>query len=234
MCTVTFVPLSSSDFILTSNRDETPLRATLPPEVYEEKGTTMCYPKDKLAGGTWIGVSEHKRLVCLLNGAFLKHKRTPPYQKSRGLIVKELLATTDVTEWATNVELMGVEPFTIVCVEWSKASVLFEFVWDGNKKHFSQKSQSPQIWSSAPLYTPEMKEERHQWFADFIKKTAHFSMDTMFQFHGNTSQGDPANAICMKREFVQTVSITSIEKRNNTLTLVYKDLISNTEKKLSL
>ena len=30
MCTVTYLPLKNGDFILTSNRDETPLRKTIP------------------------------------------------------------------------------------------------------------------------------------------------------------------------------------------------------------
>ena len=38
MCTVTFLPLGNTDFILTSNRDEQRLRETLPPKIYEEDG----------------------------------------------------------------------------------------------------------------------------------------------------------------------------------------------------
>ena len=75
MCTVTFLPLGNTDFILTSNRDEQRLRETLPPKIYEEDGVEMLFPKDKVAGGTWIGTSSKKRLVCVLNGGFIKHKR---------------------------------------------------------------------------------------------------------------------------------------------------------------
>ena len=38
MCTVTFLPLKNNNFILTSSRDETPLRETFPPKKYEEDG----------------------------------------------------------------------------------------------------------------------------------------------------------------------------------------------------
>ncbi len=70
MCTVTYLPLGNNNFILTSNRDETPLRKTIPPKEYDENGVELTYPKDELAGGTWIGLSDKNRLVCLLNGGF--------------------------------------------------------------------------------------------------------------------------------------------------------------------
>ena len=60
MCTVTFLPLSNNDFILTSNRDEQRQRETLHPKIYEEDGIEMLFPKDKVAGGTWIGASSKK------------------------------------------------------------------------------------------------------------------------------------------------------------------------------
>jgi hypothetical protein len=52
MCTVTYLPLKDNNFILTSNRDETPLRKTIPPKTYVESGVELIYPKDELAGGT--------------------------------------------------------------------------------------------------------------------------------------------------------------------------------------
>lgn len=89
MCTVTYLPLGNNNFILTSNRDETPLRKTLPPKDYVEDGVVLTYPKDEVAGGTWIGLSDKKRLVCLLNGGFTIHKRKDSYKMSRGVIVKK-------------------------------------------------------------------------------------------------------------------------------------------------
>src|SRR3989339_307952 len=120
MCTVTFLPLSNTDFILTSNRDEQRLRETLPPKIYEVDGVEMLFPKDKVAGGTWIGVSSKKRLVCVMNGGFQKHKRKDNYTKSRGLIAKELLKENSLQPYLENLDLLGVEPFTMVIVDWNK------------------------------------------------------------------------------------------------------------------
>ena len=91
MCTVTFLPVSDIDFLLTSNRDEQRTRKTIPPKKYIEKGVTMLFPKDENAGGTWIGVSDKKRLVCVLNGGYVIHERKASYTKSRGLIAKDIL-----------------------------------------------------------------------------------------------------------------------------------------------
>ncbi|AUC86091.1 hypothetical protein CW731_12720 [Polaribacter sp. ALD11] len=90
MCTVTYLLLGNNNFILTSNRDETPLRKTIPPKEYLENGVELTYPKDEIARGIWIGLSDKKRLVCLLNGGFVAHKRKLPYKMSRGIVVKKI------------------------------------------------------------------------------------------------------------------------------------------------
>ena len=90
MCTVTYLPLGNNDFILTSNRDEQPSRETIPPQEYVEDGVVLTYPKDVLAGGTWIGLSSKKRLICLLNGGFESYERESSYKMSRGVIVKAI------------------------------------------------------------------------------------------------------------------------------------------------
>ena len=95
MCTVTYLPLGNNNFILTSNRDETPSRKTISPKIYEEDGVKLTYPKDELAGGTWIGTSNKNRLVCLLNGGFESYERETCYKMSRGIIVKAILKSDD-------------------------------------------------------------------------------------------------------------------------------------------
>ncbi len=118
MCTVTFLPLGNNDFILTSNRDESPLRDTLAPQKYQGVFSALYYPKDAVAGGTWIATSENKRMVCLLNGAFLKHKHQPPYRKSRGKISLEVLEFDDLEKDMEAYDLTKVEPFTLTIVDW--------------------------------------------------------------------------------------------------------------------
>ena len=70
MCTVTFLPKGKNDYILTSNRDETPTRAALEPKAYSIGSKEIYFPKDPLAGGTWIATDKQRFTLCLLNGGY--------------------------------------------------------------------------------------------------------------------------------------------------------------------
>lgn len=217
MCTLTFIPdlKSSTDFILTSNRDESPNRKTIFPKIYFEEGVEMCYPKDELAGGTWIGASSRKRLVCLLNGGFEAHSRLKHYRKSRGLVAKELLAATETLSFMENTKLYGIEPFTIVSVDWKKKMELHQLVWDGNEKQIKQISISPQIWSASMLYSPETKKEREQLFRKFINEEREFDRKDIMEFQ---------KRFIIDRELVKTTSITQFLHSQKTSEMHYLDL----------
>src|SRR5699024_4488464 len=119
MCTVTFYPLSSTEFVLTTSRDESPNRATLPPKVYTHDELELLYPKDKVAGGTWVGASSRKRVLTLMNGGFVAHKRKDNYRLSRGVVVLELLKTDSVEKFVSAFDFHGIEPFTVVLLDWT-------------------------------------------------------------------------------------------------------------------
>lgn len=227
MCTVTLFPVNSSDFILTSNRDETPKRKTIPPKLYTENKTNMLFPKDELAGGTWIGLSEKKRLICLLNGGYEKHVRKDSYRLSRGVVVKELLASEDAVSMIENYVFDDIEPFTIVLVDWNSNLQYYELVWTGQTKHFQQLSNTkPHIWSSATLYDDEMKQLRKSWFKNWLNDTNDFSQESILQFHKNDKLGSSDVSLKMKRLQVETVSVTSVKKNNNTISVLYHDFLS--------
>lgn len=212
MCTVTYLPIADNQFILTSNRDETPLRKTIPPKKYVEDGVTLTYPKDEIAGGTWIGVSSKNRVVCLLNGGFVNHKRKLPYKMSRGIIVKNILIADNAIAFINEFDFTNIEPFTLILIDWDVKLVTYELVWDGVKKHFKPLAQEPKIWSSSPLYTPEMKAEREMWFTNWLENNKKDSLKNILEFHKNNSLGTKETSPKMKRKFVETVSITSIKK----------------------
>ena len=215
MCTVTYLPIADNQFILTSNRDETPLRKTIPPKKYVEDGVTLTYPKDEIAGGTWIGVSSKNRVVCLLNGGFVNHKRKLPYKMSRGIIVKNILIADNAIAFINEFDFTNIEPFTLILIDWDVKLVTYELVWDGVKKHFKPLAQEPKIWSSSPLYTPEMKAEREMWFTNWLENNKKDSLKNILEFHKNDSLGTKETSPKMKRKFVETVSITSIKKEEN-------------------
>ncbi|MGY0407260.1 MAG: NRDE family protein [Polaribacter sp.] len=232
MCTVTYFPLKNNGFILTSNRDETPLRKTISPKTYLENEVALTYPKDALAGGTWIGLSDKKRLVCLLNGGFTKHQRKTSYKISRGIIVKELLSTEDAIGYINTFNFTEIEPFTIILVDWNTNFTTYELVWDGNKSHFQKLLQEPKIWSSATLYTLEMKNLRKRWFQNWIAKNKDFTQAEILAFHQNEKLGNKEISPKMKRLHVETVSTTSVQKTTDKLELRYIDFLTGkTEQK---
>jgi len=228
MCTVTLIPKGTDDFVLTSNRDEAQNRTTLPPDFYEVNNTKLLFPKDEVAGGSWIGVSERKRVLCVLNGGFEMHKRKDNYRLSRGVVLKDLLLAIDLDKVVENYNLDGVEPFTLVIVEWNSNMEVKQLVWDGRKKHYSQLPLAPIIWSSPSLYNTEMKKERLQWFNNFKEETT-LSSKTIMNFHKNAGKGNKDYGVIMDRIVVKTTSIKQIVKKNNTVKMTFENLQTNSK-----
>ena len=225
MCTVTYLPVGNNQFILTSNRDETPLRKTIPPANYDEHGVALMYPKDEIAGGTWIGLSEKNRLVCLLNGGFDLHQRKGPYTMSRGLIVKKILSVENAVSFINDFDFENIEPFTLILVDWNLQLATYELVWDGLEKHFQEIPQEPRIWSSSTLYTQEMKQLRKNWFRTWLSANNPFQQEHIIDFHSTSDKGTPEVSLKMKRNFVETVSITSVKKEDD-ISMVYHDFLN--------
>ncbi|CAM1340146.1 NRDE family protein [Tenacibaculum amylolyticum] len=226
MCTVSYLPLGGNDFILTSNRDENPKRETLPPKEYNEDGISLIYPKDKLAGGTWIGLSENNRLICLLNGGYENHERAASYRASRGVIVKQLLKADNAVTMIEQFDLNGIEPFTIVLVDWNDNLNAYELVWTGKEKNFRKLEEKPHIWSSSTLYTEEMKQLRRDWFANWLKDKKAYEQSEIISFHLDDTKEAHVSPK-MKREFVETVSVTSVKKEEEQVSLQYHDVLND-------
>ncbi len=225
MCTVTLTPKINSElgFILTSNRDEAANREALPPKFYLEDGVKMLYPRDKLAGGTWIGMSDRNRLICLLNGEFKPHVRLESYRKSRGVVVKDLLAARSIDASVKDYNFDEIEPFTIVAVDWNKELRFLELVWDGKTKHYKDLELKPHIWSSSPLYSEEMKQMRNNWFKDFLQKES-LDAEALWKFHTTAGIGDPEIDVIMNRGNVRTQNISQFEHEKDKTVMRYMDL----------
>src|SRR2546430_270001 len=73
------------------NRDESSMRPADPPAILE--GTpTIVAPRDRQAGGTWLGASETGLVVALSN----RRGRTAPSARSRGQLVLDALRQPSV------------------------------------------------------------------------------------------------------------------------------------------
>jgi len=217
--------------MLISNRDEAVNRKTVPPKRYENKDISLVYPRDEVAGGTWIGASSKNRMLCLLNGAFVKHNRKSSYKKSRGIIVKELLEVGDVFTEVQEYDFDDIEPFTLLIVDWNSELKLIELIWDGTNTQITDLPLEPKIWSSSTLYNSEMKTFRQQWFKEYLNQNGSSSEELLY-FHEHYGVGDPMLDLKIDRGLLKTVSITMFEKNEDDIQVVYKDLLHDNTSKL--
>lgn len=226
MCTVTIIPKGENDFVLTSNRDEAPNRVSLKPEFYTINETTVLFPKDEISGGTWIGVSEKNRLICVLNGGFEIHERKPEYRLSRGVVANHFMVVDTLKHTVNTYDYEDIEPFTMVIADWNSNLEFYELVWDGTEKHFTKLPLEPKIWSSSTLYTKAMKTERLNWFEDF-KNGNELNKESLINFHKSAGKENIEYGVVMDRHFVKTTSITQVEKTNHTLKMQYESLVDH-------
>jgi len=224
MCTVTLTSNNDNDFVLTSNRDESPDRVALVPDFYNVNQTKLLFPKDK-KGGTWVGVSEKQRVVCVLNGAFVKHERKANYRKSRGIVANDFMTSDNIDETLSSYNLHDIEPFTMVIVDWSLGLKFYELIWDGKQKHVKALPLESKIWSSSTLYSESMQKERQQWFENFATLNE-LSSQKVLEFHSAKDDANMDYGIVMDRSFVKTTSITQVEKRGHTVTMRYENIES--------
>ena len=126
-----------------------------------------------------------------------------------------------------NFNFEGIEPFTIVLVDWVNELKAYELVWDGVEKYFQELGNEPKIWSSSTLYGEEMKQLRREWFSEWLNTTQEINKLNIVNFHQDETRGTPEISLKMKRSYVETVSITSVVKKDNELTMTYYDLHSN-------
>lgn len=233
MCTVSFLPTGKGDFILTSNRDEQASRS--PENITEvlQNGVKLIFPRDTAAGGTWIAIADTNKMVCLLNGAFEKHKHRPPYSRSRGIMVLSFFDYDTTSDFFEAYDFKGMEPFTMIIFDNGQ---LFELRWDEVQTHFKQLDESTtHFWSSSTLYPKAQQERRAKWFANWLREEQAFTKDNILTFHKNGGEGDPFNDLVMNRyNIVQTVSITSVVKKANEISMDYHNLIKEEVKSNAL
>lgn len=226
MCTVTYIP-TTNGAIITSNRDEHISRGiALYPVFYSMGNKMLAYPKDSKAGGTWFICNEQGDTGVLLNGAFEKHTPTPPYRKSRGMVLPEIFQNYSPLNAIQHYDLAGIENFTIILWE---QGLLYEIKWDGLqlfiKNHAPQKAH---IWSSVTLYSGKMISERHGWFESWLQVNQSMTQEDIVHFHSNTGADNKEYGLKISREnAIATSSITSAAIENKKTVFLHKDLIQH-------
>ncbi len=227
MCTVTYIS-KPNGFCLTSSRDEKVFRPTIAPDYYNIDGDTLLYPKDLLAGGTWIAVSKKERLACLLNGAFKKHQKQETYSRSRGTVLLESFTYQNILSFIYKVNLVDVEPFTLLLIEHSNAVLteFYELRWDGINKYLNKIDETiSSIWSSSTLYSEEITTQREILFKQWLEKYKEFPDNNILNFHNQKHGLDNKDDLIMERDNgLKTLSISQIIVESGLITFNYHNL----------
>lgn len=229
MCTVSFVN-ANDKIIITSNRDEKVIRPrAIEPKNYLVNNKNIIFPKDSKAGGTWFAVDEIGTILILLNGANEKHQVKLPYRKSRGLIVLDIIGSLSPKHFWKAIDLENIEPFTLILFQNKE---LFQLRWDGNEKEtLVLDATKNHVWSSATLYSKEIRENRADWFYSFLARSFEtnptVSENEMLDFHQHTEAENKENGLVINRnEEMKTLSITQAVTEKNKVAVLHCDLIA--------
>ncbi len=233
MCTVTYIPSQSDQYILTSNRDESAQRVSSAPEFHLAQKQQLIFPVDPKSGGSWIATAPNNHTACLLNGAFEKHRHQPPYRRSRGLVLLDSFRYTDASKFTNDYDFIGIEPFTLV---FCRPSQLFEIRWDGKEIHSLQLDPvQPYIWSSSTLYEQPVRDQRAQWFETWLNQNSTPGLKQIMDFHRFGGEKDLVNGLVMNRNNqVQTLSITAVFKEASNISMHHLDLLKDQQTQRSM
>ena len=224
MCTVSFIS-SANQYLITSNRDEH-ISRPLAMEPQEETigSVKLLFPKDPKAGGTWFALNENGSVAVLLNGGFVNHRPTGNYERSRGLVLLDIIASEKPFELLQEMELYQIEPFTLVLF----ATKLLEFRWDGHQKYFKPLDpQENHIWSSATLYRDDVIAHRKCLFEKFIADSNAISHEKIMDFHSNNHSDFENGFIIDRQTGLKTFSVTQVVLHSEHTVMRHLDLRSD-------
>ncbi|MBN1340080.1 MAG: NRDE family protein [Bacteroidales bacterium] len=228
MCTVTYIPkISGEGYYFTHNRDESIRRKIAVPPVIRQVGDKkiLC-PVDRQGGGTWIAISEDKRLACLLNGGSSPHKRKDAYRHSRGLVVLDFFSFSDSNDFIRNYDMKELEPFTLLLLDGKE---FYQLVWENARLTVNELNPAiPYLFSSYMLYSQDIILTRRKWFHDFIRSTADAGPEEIIRFHRYAGSDDPEAALVVTLDnLVHTVSISHLDVNRAEAHFTYIDLIND-------
>ncbi len=106
MCTalIAFQVFEEWPLFIASNRDEDRGRGFDAPQKETRNGRQVLSPRDRLAGGTWIGANDLPMVALLTNRTDLAPPDPSLRTRSRGLLVRDALGCSSVDEALDRVE----------------------------------------------------------------------------------------------------------------------------------
>jgi hypothetical protein len=224
MCTVTAVPYDGGVRLL-CNRDERRTRLPAnPPQIHVLSGQRALFPQDPQGGGTWIGVNEAGVAVALLNlrPAFSTRGGLP--QRSRGLIVLELLRCTSLDQAISaanslDTDLFG--PFRVVVVHGRQLAVAASS-GTGVIECAQRSLDAPALFTSSSLGDDVAGPPRQRLFEGMVLRGPAGWLDGQTRFHHHQWPRNTEISVRMERADALTVSRTQIEVTSHSRRLQYE------------
>lgn len=227
MCTISFIPLSNTSYLMGSNRDELKTRARAQPPEIHQPGNWVA-PIDTKAGGTWFGTNSLGISYTVINNyqasnPLLDHNEQA---KSRGLLIPELVqcrTLVEASQFFRSVNYQLYNPFEIIAVRPKPLSVM-RWSWDG--EHFSEHKEEakPQIWVSAGFDRQRILEIREEVFLEMLKERVRgYTIMDLVDYHSSQKPRRGAESVAMYQEKVQTVSATLVHVDDRGVRGLYHD-----------
>lgn len=219
MCTASWRH-AADGFELHFNRDESVRRGRArPPEPLEVEGVRALAPIDADAGGTWLGVNEHGLAVALLNAWDLRDDPREP--RSRGLLVRDLLAAADVRGAVARLareDLARYRGFTLLFLAPGGAAGVRH--WDG--RALGELPPERPLASSS-LDGGRARNERRALFARLAGDGPEPSREALERFHASHEPERGPWSPCMHRLEAATVSASQVRVDARAVGLRYAD-----------
>ena len=138
-----------------------------------------------------------------------------------------IISNAIVSTWET-IDLTDIEPFTLLVLENKQP---FQLQWSGDDKSTIElEVNQTYIWSSSTLYTPEIQQQRAEWFTQYMNDNKEISAEKMRFFHKNTEIKDSKNGLIINRDnLYKTLSVTQTVISENSISVDHSDLIENKE-----
>lgn len=228
MCTLTLIPISSTRGCarMVFNRDEQHTRSPArPPSRHLAGDRTALLPRDADAGGTWIAASDAGLAFAVLNVNFATPPKNAGPSRSRGDLIPALLGLASLEEaviLASALNTEGMQPFRLVMTD---GLTIAEFMGGVGHSRLVGVTPLTMPWMrcSSGLGDEHVQVPRAQLLRE-VFQDADAACWASLQDHYHAHRWPDAEhlSVYMTRSDARTVSRTTIELGDQTVSMVYE------------
>ncbi|MDP4536145.1 NRDE family protein [Alkalimonas collagenimarina] len=220
MCTVSWC-LQQDRMQILFNRDERKSRVVAVwPEHYQQAGVEAIMPIDPEGEGSWLAANDRGMVFCLLNDYVSTYQPTEAIRRSRGHLLRTLAHSPEWQELDVILQpesLLCYAPFRLLVFVGLQEPLLWH--WDGQTLRQQCAPHSPLSSSSRwPMLIPELRARYWQRMM-----AVEPSAENQLLLHQQAKPLHASMGIAMQRQQVQTVSITRLQLKPDSICMEYWD-----------